>query len=94
MDEATSNVDELSQKKILDVIEKQFKGCTVLSIAHRFVITSTVITEMFIISIEILPCIVFVLYFRFSYFCHLISIILKLYLFKLYSLKKKLLIKL
>ncbi|KAK3364974.1 P-loop containing nucleoside triphosphate hydrolase protein [Lasiosphaeria ovina] len=35
LDEASSNIDERSERLILDVIREQFVGCTVIAIVHR-----------------------------------------------------------
>jgi len=35
LDEATANIDLLTEKKIQTLIEKEFASCTVITIAHR-----------------------------------------------------------
>jgi len=64
IDEATSNVDETSEKIVQQCIEESFSECTVLTIAHRIktimnctkimVLDLGEIVRIFIVSIHII----------------------------------------
>ena len=49
MDEATANIDLYTEKIIQDLIQEEFKDCTVIKIAHRL---NTIVSSTKILVIE------------------------------------------